>query len=518
VSHPPLIDPEHNPALHPDHSGLPLAEIRAEDSGYHKSLKSRQIQMIGIGGAIGTGLFLGAGGRLATAGPGLVFIYAICGAFAFLILRALGELVLHRPSSGSFVSYAREFFGEKMAFAVGWLYWLNWATIAIVDVTAVALYLNFFKKYIPVMGEIPQWAFALTALVLVVAMNLISVKVFGEMEFWFALIKVITLVLFLLIGVYFVIFGSPVPGHEVGFALFADNGGLFPSGVLPALLTIQGVIFAYGAIELVGTAAGETTNPEKVMPKTINAVVFRIAVFYVGSVLLLSLLLPYTSYKAGESPFVTFFGTIGVEGVDSIMNLVVLTAALSSLNAGMYSTGRIIRSLAVAGSAPAWLARMNRSGVPYGGILLTASFALLGVGLNAVVPKDAFEIVLNVSAICVMTAWATIILCQLRLWSWAKQGTMSRPSFRMPGAPYTGYLTLVFLLFVVVMIAVDYPFGTYTVGASLLLIPILVGGWFAVRTRVLELAAEREGNTGAIPVVEPRIQAPGRRGDSALDD
>src|ERR1700712_1338310 len=186
--------------------------LTAEDEGYHKGLKPRQLQMIAIGGAIGTGLFLGAGGRLHNAGPGLFLSYAFCGIFVFLILRALGELVMHRPTSGSFVSYAREFFGEKMAFAAGWLYWMNWAMTAVVDVTAVALYMNFFKKYWAPLGHIDQWMFALIAVVLVLGLNLVSVKVFGELEFWFALIKVVALTAFLGFGVYFVLFGTPIEG------------------------------------------------------------------------------------------------------------------------------------------------------------------------------------------------------------------------------------------------------------------------------------------------------------------
>ncbi|RDV08713.1 amino acid permease, partial [Arthrobacter sp. RT-1] len=190
------------------HAHASESALHAEDKGYHKNLKPRQIQMIAIGGAIGTGLFLGAGGRLNAAGPSLVIAYAVCGFFAFLILRALGELVLHRPSSGSFVSYAREFFGEKAAFVSGWFYWINWATTTIVDITAAALYMNFFGNYIPWMAAVPQWAWALIALVVVLALNLVSVKVFGEMEFWFALIKVAALVIFLIVGTYFVIFGT----------------------------------------------------------------------------------------------------------------------------------------------------------------------------------------------------------------------------------------------------------------------------------------------------------------------
>jgi len=486
-----------------DDGHISEAGLHAEDPGYHKSLKPRQIQMIAVGGAIGTGLFMGAGGRLANAGPALVLTYAVCGFFAFLILRALGELIMHRPSSGSFVSYAREFFGEKAAFATGWLYWLNWVMTAIVDVTAVALYMNFFAKYWAPIGDVPQWVFALGALILVLGLNLVSVKVFGELEFWFALIKVVALVSFLLVGTYFVIFGTPIEGHEAGFSLISSNGGIFPAGLMPAVVVIQGVVFAYASIELIGTAAGETRNPEKVIPRAINTVVLRIAVFYVGSLILLSLLLPYTAYKAGESPFVTFFGTIGVAGVDAIMNLVVLTAALSSLNAGLYSTGRILRSMSVAGSAPRFAARMTKSGVPYGGIVLTAVIALLGVALNAIVPAQAFEIVLNAAAIGIISAWGMIVLCQLKLTRWANAGTAERPSFRMPGAPVTGYLTLAFLLAVLVLMAFDSPVGTWTVASLIVIIPLLIFGWYRCRDRIHAIAAQREAaETRAEPVAQ----------------
>lgn len=479
--------------------------VHAEDAGYQKSLKPRQIQMIAIGGAIGTGLFLGAGGRLAAAGPSLILAYALCGFFAFLILRALGELVLHRPTSGSFVSYAREFFGEKVAFVSGWFYWLVWATTTVADTTAAALYMNFFGNYVPWIGAVPQWAWALISLVLVLGLNLISVKVFGEMEFWFAFVKVAALVIFLVIGTYFVVFGTP-SGSPVGIQLILDNGGLFPTGVLPMIVLMQGVIFAYASIELVGTAAGETKNPEKIIPKAINSVVFRIAVFYVGSVILLSLLLPYTSYQKGVSPFVTFFGSIGIQGVDVIMNLVVLTAALSSLNAGLYSTGRILRSMSVNGSAPKFASRMNKAGVPYGGIAITAVVSLLGVPLNYLLPGEAFEIVLSVAAVGIITTWATILLCQIQLKRWADKGWLKRPSFRMFGAPYTGYLSLLFLGVVLIMIFIDTP---ATLLVTIVAVALMVVGWFACRDRIRTIAETREGFTGAASAIpSPDHQKP----------
>jgi L-asparagine permease len=451
-----------------------------EDEGYHHDLSNRQMQMIAIGGAIGTGLFMGAGARLASAGPGLFLVYGICGGFVFLILRALGELVLHRPASGSFVSYAREFFGEKAAFVAGWMYFLNWAMAAIVDSTAIASYFHYWKVF----QSVPQWTLALIALAAVVSVNLISVKAFGEFEFWAALIKVIALVTFLVVGIVFLAGRFKIEGKTTGPSLWHDHGGFLPTGLVPLVLVTSGVIFAYAAVELVGTAAGETADPEKVMPRAINSVIARIAVFYCGSVLLLALLLPYTTYKHGESPFVTFFSHIGFNGAGSVMNVVVLTAAFSSLNAGLYSTGRILRSMSVNGSGPKFTARMSKNGVPYGGILLTAVIGLFGVVLNAVKPSEAFEIVLNVAAVGVVAAWATIVLCQLRFYRRAQAGTMQRPDFRMPWAPYSGYVTLAFLLGVLVLMALDPEKGPWVIAALIAAVPTLIGGWFLVRDRV----------------------------------
>ncbi|ORB85210.1 L-asparagine permease [Mycobacterium kansasii] len=462
----------------------PPSMLTREDTGYHKDLKNRQLQMIALGGAIGTGLFLGAGGRLASAGPGLFLVYGVCGIFVFFILRALGELVLHRPSSGSFVSYAREFFGEKVAFVAGWMYFLNWAMTGIVDTTAIAHYFHYWTGF----HIIPQWALALAALVVVLSMNLISVRLFGELEFWAALIKVLALVTFLFVGTIFLAGRFKVDGQQTGISLWHSHGGLIPAGLLPLVLVTSGVVFAYAAVELVGIAAGEAAEPEKVMPRAINSVVFRIAVFYIGSTILLALLLPYTAYRNHVSPFVTFFSKIGFSGGGSLMNIVVLTAALSSLNAGLYSTGRILRSMAINGSGPKFTAPMSKNGVPYGGILLTAGIGLFGILLNAIKPSQAFEIVLHIAATGVIVAWATIVACQLRLHRLANAGQLQRPSFRMPLAPYSGYLTLAFLVGVLVLMMFDKEHGPWMLGAMVVGIPALIGGWFAVRHRVLAIA------------------------------
>lgn len=467
---------------------VPQTSADAGDAGYSKDLKARHVNMIAIGGAIGTGLFLGAGGRLHNAGPALALAYLVCGVFAFFVVRALGELVLYRPSSGSFVSYAREFLGEKGAYVAGWMYFLNWSTTGIADITAIALYTHYWSMF----TAIPQWVLALVALAVVLTVNLISVKIFGEMEFWFAIIKVATLVGFMLIGIFLLATQHDVGGSKPGLSVISDHGGVFPHGLMPVVLVMQGVIFAYAALELVGVAAGETAEPEKVVPRAVNSIMWRVALFYVGSVVLLALLLPGSVYSADQSPFVTVLSKIGVPAAGDVMNLVVLTAAMSSLNSGLYSTGRILRSMAVAGSAPKFTRVMSRSQVPYGGILLTCAVCVLGVGLNYLVPSQAFEIVLNVASLGIISTWVIIMICHMVFVRRARAGLVTRPHFQLKFSPAAEIATIVFLLVCLGMMWNDTEVGRKT----LFLIPVvavmLVAGWFGVRRRVSD-------NTGRTP-------------------
>ena len=291
------------------------------------------------------------------------------------------------------------------------------------------------------------------------------------------------LVVFMGIGIFLLVTQTPVDGTSPGPQLIADHGGIFPAGVLPMVLIVQGVVFAYASCELVGVAAGETENPHKIMPKAINSIMWRIAVFYVGSVVLLAMLMPWSSYTKSESPFVTVLSHLGVPAAGNVMNLVVLTAAMSSLNSGLYSTGRILRSMSVAGSAPKFTGVMNRNQVPYGGILLTAAVCVLGVGLNYLVPKDAFDIVLNFAAVGILSTWGIIVLCHLLFVRKAKRGEVTRPSFRLPFSPYTEIVTLVFLAAVLVLMGFDET-GRITLLALPAIIVALVIGWFAVRRRI----------------------------------
>jgi L-asparagine permease len=241
------------------------------------------------------------------------------------------------------------------------------------------------------------------------------------------------------------------------------------------------VVFAYSGIELLGIAAGEAEDAKKVLPGAINGVMWRIGLFYVGSVVLLVLLMPWTAYKAGVSPFVTFFGALGVPGIGTAMNIVVLTAALSSLNSGLYSTGRVLRSLALGGSAPPFVARMNRQKVPYGGIVVTLVIYLIGVILNYLVPSQVFEIVLNIASLGIVSTWGFIVVCQMKLRQAQNRSEIERVGFRLPFAPASAWLTLGFLAGVLALMAFDYPDGTFTIAAIPVVAVCLGLGWFVLK-------------------------------------
>ncbi|MFF4652693.1 amino acid permease [Streptomyces sp. NPDC001380] len=419
------------------------------DEGYERGLGSRQIQMIAIGGAIGTGLFLGAGTAIHKAGPSLVLSYAVAGAVVFCIMRALGELLTYRPVSGSFAEYAREFLGPFAGFVTGWTYWLMWVVTGMAEVTAAAVYIHYWAP------SIPQWASALLFLVVLCTANLISVKLFGEIEFWFSLIKVAAIIGMILIGVGVLTLGfSDAADTASATHLWAD-GGLFPNGVGSTLTTLQIVMFAYLGVELVGVTAGESENPEKTLPRAINTLPVRIGVFYVGALLVILSLVTWSEFQPGASPFVAAFSRIGIPAAGGIVNFVVLTAALSSCNSGMYSTGRMLRDLALRGQAPGAVTRLNNRRTPAAAITVSALLMGVGVVLNYTAPAKAFTYVTSVATVAGIWTWAVILLSQIRYHAAHRAGRLPAPAFRAPGAPWTSWVALAFLAFVTVLIALD---------------------------------------------------------------
>ncbi|MDT0350859.1 amino acid permease [Pseudonocardia charpentierae] len=477
----------------------PRNSLDAEQAGYKQSLGRRHVQMIAIGGAIGTGLFLGSASRLHNNGPALLFTYAFVGVIAYFLMRALGELVLHRATSGAFVSYMREFYGEKWAFVTGWMYWLNWALTGIAELSAVGLYVQY---WFPLM---PTWATVLIALAVVLVVNLLSARAFGEFEFWAAIAKVGAIVIFLVVGLVVVIGGFSIGGHEAGFHnLWSNPGGFWPSSGdfnwYGPILAMSGVVFAYAAIEMVGVAAGEMEDAKTEVPKAVNAVIMRIAVFYCGSILLLVSMLPTSEYKSGTSPFVTVFERLGLTWMTTAIQVVLIIAALSSLNAGLYSTGRVLRSLGMSKQAPPFTLKMSSQGVPWAGIVMTSVVYVFGSLLNFFAP-DAFEIALEAAAIGVIFTWGTIFVCQIRLRQLSDRGVIPPSTFQMPGSPYTSYIGLAFLALVVVGMGISgwqsSPYLSHKVnflvvvfGIPLIALALAIG-WRVVKPKVVENTGDR---------------------------
>ncbi|MEU3655155.1 amino acid permease [Streptomyces sp. NPDC032161] len=431
--------------------GRPVAVVTdagPTGEGYRRTLGARQIQMIAIGGAIGTGLFLGAGKAISKAGPSLVLAYVLAGGVIFIIMRALGELLMYRPVSGSFSEYAREFVGPFAGFVTGWTYWLFWVVTGITEVTAAAQYMTYWFS-------IPQWVSALVFTVVLYGVNLISVKVFGELEFWFSMVKVTAIVGMILICAGVLTLGFSDAGDTASVTHLWADGGFFPNGVKGTLMTLQIVMFAFLAVELVGVTAGESKDPKTVLPRAINTVPWRIAVFYVGALVMILSVVPWTEFRPGVPPFVAAFERMGLGLGAGIVNFVVLTAALSSCNSGMYSTGRMLRDLALNGQGPARLTRLTRNGTPLVGTTFSAALMLVGVWINYRWPGDAFTYVVSFATISGMWAWIMILVSQLRYRRLADRGALPESSFRTPGAPYTSVFALAFIGLVVVMMGID---------------------------------------------------------------
>ncbi|MFF6951763.1 amino acid permease [Streptomyces iakyrus] len=419
------------------------------EEGYERGLGSRQVQMIAIGGAIGVGLFMGAGANIAKAGPSIILMYALAGVVIFFIMRALGELLLYRPVSGSFAEYAREFLGPFFGFVTGWTYWLMWVVTGMAELTAAAIYIHFWFP------EIPQWVSALVFLVVLFGVNLISVKIFGEVEFWFSMIKVTAIIGMIVIGLGVLTLGFSDAGDTATVSNLWAHDGFFPNGIGSSLMTLQGVMFAYLAVELVGVTAGESENPEKTLPKAINTLPWRIIVFYVGALLVILSVVKWTEFSAGESPFVHAFGKIGIPLAAGIVNFVVLTAALSSCNSGMYSTGRMLRDLASNSEAPQAFGKLNARKTPAVGISVSVALMGIGVVLNYVVPEKAFLYVTSVATAAGIWTWMMILVSHIRYRSAVDAGRLRASSFPAPGGALFSWVALLFLIGVTCMIAYD---------------------------------------------------------------
>ncbi|MEV0335142.1 amino acid permease [Nocardia sp. NPDC050717] len=416
----------------------------ADSEGYARGLSPRTIQMIAIGGAIGTGLFYGAGAAIEQAGPSLILAYLAAGLAIFVIMRALGELLTYRPVSGSFAEYAHEFLGRFAGFATGWSYWAVWVSTCMAEITVAG-------KYVKYWFDIPEWVTALVVLAVLFAANLISVRIFGEGEFWFSAIKVTAILAMIMIGIGVLVFGFGHAADPTVTNLWAD-GGVFPHGFGQTLLVLQIVVFAYVGVELVGVTAGEARDPKTTLRKAINTLPFRIGLFYVGALVVIMSVASWRSFHAGRSPFVEVFEQIGIPAAAGIINFVLLTAALSSCNSGIYSTGRMLRSLALRDEAPAKFAALSKQSVPFTGICASAGAMVIGVVVNVLSPDKAFAYITSVSTVGIIVVWSVILVCHIKYRAKVRAGELPASDYRLPGAPVTTWAALGFLGLVVVLL------------------------------------------------------------------
>lgn len=454
------------------------AETRSAAPQLHRGLANRHIQLIAIGGTIGTGLFMGAGRTIARAGPSVVLVYGIIGFFLFFVLRAMGELLLSNLNYKSFVDFAADLLGPAAGFFVGWSYWFAWIATGIAELVAISGYVQFWWP------GVPAWVPALAACAVILLFNLFSVRNFGEIEFWFALIKVAAIICLIVVGVFLVVtnFVSP-QGDHASIANLWDDGGVFATGFMGMVGGFQIAFFAFVGVELVGAAAAETTDPRRTLPRAINAVPLRVAIFYIGALLTILMVVPWRRFAGDESPFVMMFSLAGIAGAASIVNFVVTTAAASSANSGMYSTGRMLYGLADEGSAPALFRRLNGGGVPAPALFVTAALFLIVIPLLRVGGSvmGAFTLVTTVASLLFMFVWTMIVLSYL-VYRRRHPARHAGSIFKMPGGVVMCWGVLVFFAFVLWTLCTEDDTATALAWFPVWFV-VLAAGWLVVRRR-----------------------------------
>ncbi|MGW6580531.1 amino acid permease [Streptomyces globisporus] len=438
--------------------------------GLQAGLKNRHLSMIAIGGVIGAGLFVGSSAGIAAAGPAILISYAMVGLMVVLVMRMLGEMAAARPSSGSFSAYADQALGRWAGFSIGWLYWFFWVVVLAVEATAGAAIL---ENWIP---GVPQWAWALIVMVVLTATNLVSVGSYGEFEFWFAGIKVVAIAAFVVVG-FLAVFGL-LPGSDnpgAGLAHLTDNGGFFPEGPGAILTGVLMVVFSFMGSEIVTLAAGESSDPQRAVSKATNSVIWRIAVFYLGSIFVVLTLLPWNDPSIQEKgSYVAALDSIGIPQAGNVMDFIVLTAVLSCLNSGLYTASRMAFSLGERGDAPKSFAKVNRRGVPQAAILSSVVFGFVAVFFNYQWPDTVFQFLLNSSGAVALFVWLVICFTQLRMRGIILRETPGKLVVRMWLFPYLTWATIAAISFILVYMLTD-DTAREQVVLSLLVAALVVG-------------------------------------------
>ncbi|WP_412521068.1 amino acid permease [Staphylococcus simulans] len=414
-----------------------------------RELSNRHIQLIAIGGAIGTGLFLGAGQTIAMTGPSILLTYIIIGLMLFMFMRGLGEILISNTNFKSFADVTNEYIGPFAGFVTGWTYWLCWIITGMAEVTAVAKYVSFWWP------AIPNWVSALVCVLVLMAFNLLSAKIFGELEFWFAIIKVTTIIVLIVVGLGMIFMAYQTKfGHASFTHLY--NHGIFPKGVSGFFMSFQMALFSFVGIELIGVTAGETKDPEKTIPKAINSVPVRILLFYVGSLAVIMSIIPWYKVDPSDSPFVRLFALVGIPFAAGIINFVVLTAAASSCNSGIFSNSRMLFGLSRQEQAPPIFNKTNKHGVPHIAIFVSCALLLVAALLNYIFPDATlvFTYVTTISTVLFLVVWALIIVAYI---NYQKRNPQAHKNsiYKLHGGRFSGYLILIFFVFVFALLFVN---------------------------------------------------------------
>lgn len=437
---------------------------KTEDQKLKRGLQNRHIQLIALGGAIGTGLFLGIGPAAVLAGPSVILGYALAGIIAFFIMRQLGEMVVQEPVSGSFSHFAYKYWGGFAGFASGWNYWVLYILVSMSELTAIGMYVHFWWP------EIPLWSSSLFFFLAINALNLTSVKVYGEVEFWFSIVKVVAIIAMIIFGAYLLISGSA--GEQASIQNLWNDGGFFPKGLLSTdskggyqglFAAIAMIMFSFGGLELIGITAAEAENPEKTIPKATNQVIYRILIFYVGALVILFALSPWKNITTESSPFVMVFESLkGFQFVlmgktiyftsiiANVLNIIVLTAALSVYNSCVYSNSRMLFGLAEQGNAPAFLSKLNKNHVPVTAILVSGIFAAICIVVNKLIPDEALKILMSLVVSSLIINWLMISITHLKFRR-SKHIDQIKTKFPSFLYPVSNYICLVFLIGILVM-------------------------------------------------------------------
>ncbi|KRN92917.1 amino acid permease [Pediococcus stilesii] len=441
-----------------------------------RNLKSRHVQLIAIGGTIGTGLFLGAGSSIHLAGPSILLAYIITGLVCFWLMRALGELLLSDLNSTSFVDFVTKYLGEKIGFVTGWTYWICWITIAMAEITAAGMYIRYWFP------NVPQWIPGFIILILLIGLNLVTVEAFGETEFWFAIIKIAAILALIAIGFIMVILHTKTNVGQAELTNLVNFGGIFPKGIKGFVLSFQMVLFAFVGIEMVGMTAAETRDPKSVIPKAINEIPVRIGIFYIGALFFLMAIYPWKDISPDSSPFVQVFKNIGIPGAGGIINFVVLTAAASACNSSLFTTGRMLFSLTYRSKSNFGkkLGTLSKSQVPKNAILLSSVVIAVAVVLNILMPNGVFTLISSIATTCFLFIWGTIVLAHLKF---KKEQSKKTVGFEMPMFPLSNYVVLIFLALVGVVLLLQKE-TAIALGGSLV--------WFVVMFSVAKFRKKEE--------------------------